>query len=701
VTAGLEPAELALIPLGDLKGVGPRVGERLGRLGLSTVQDLLLHLPLRYQDRTRVVPVAALRAGDEAAVEAEVLGSEVSGSRQRMLVGKVADGSGVLSVRFFNFNPGISSAFRKGRRLRLFGEVREGYAGLEMIHPEFQDAGKEGDPAANECLTPVYPSTEGLHQLTLRALTDQALARMEVVCERADFDLLPEPLRQRYGLPALAEALRVLHRPPAPMAPDRLLENTCPARRRLIFEELLAHNLSLRELRALVQQHPAHVLVAQRDLPGRFVSSLPFRLTSAQRRVIGEIASDLALDRPMMRLLQGDVGSGKTVVAAAAALQAVAAGFQVALMAPTELLVEQHYLNFSNWLKPLQVPVAWLAGGMKVRRRRQVLEQMANGEVAIALGTHALFQDDVEFRDLALVVIDEQHRFGVHQRYALREKGKHQGRLAHQLIMTATPIPRTLAMTAYADLDHSVLDELPPGRTPVTTVVLPDRRRREVVERVDRACRNERQAYWVCTLIEESEALQCQTAEATARDLTAALPELTVGLVHGRMSAADKETAMRAFKAGDTDLLVATTVVEVGMDVANASLMIIENAERLGLAQLHQLRGRVGRGRIGSYCVLMYKDPLTENARARLEVLREHTDGFEIARRDLEIRGPGEVLGTRQTGLLNLRVADLVRDRALLEDVHSAGTWLLSESPQRAATLAERWIGAQRGYGGV
>lgn len=697
----LPPVDFAALPVATLKGVGPKVSERLARLGLTTLLELLLHLPLRYQDRTRVVSTAELRHGQEAVVEAEVLGAETIGSRRRMLVVKVGDGGGQLTLKFFSLNPGLSAAMRKGRRLRLFGEVRDGYAGLEMIHPEFQDLADQGSLAAGTGLTPIYPVTEGLRQSTLRMLVDQALVRTHALASNAELDLLPSVLRQQQGFPELVDALELLHHPPADQAPDALLDRSHPARRRLIFEELLAHNLSLRELRTAIQRHPAYALPIESDLVGRFLAALPFVLTGAQERSIAEIAADLAVPRPMMRLLQGDVGSGKTVVAAAAALQAVAAGFQVALMAPTELLAEQHYRSFCEWLRPLQVPVAWLAGSQKSAERRQVLEQIACGDVAVVLGTHALFQSDVLFSNLALVVIDEQHRFGVHQRLALREKGRKQGRLAHQLIMTATPIPRTLAMTAYADLDHSLIDQLPPGRTPVSTVVLSDRRRDLVIERVREACRDRRQAYWVCTLIEESLTLQCQTAEDTARHLRATLPDLRVGLVHGRMPAADKDAVMQAFKDHEVDLLVATTVIEVGVDVTNASLMIVENAERLGLAQLHQLRGRVGRGDTSSFCVLMYKDPLSRNARARLDTLRKSNDGFEIARRDLEIRGPGEVLGTRQTGLLNLRVADLLRDRPLLQDVQSAACWLLREQPARATALVERWIGVGRAYGGV
>ena len=690
-----------LAALTILKGVGPRVQQRLAKLGLHSVHDLLVHLPLRYQDRGRLWRVADLRGGMEATIEATVLGSETVGGRRRMLLVRVADDSGALGLRFFNFNAGMTRTLRKDVRLRAFGELRAGYSGLEMMHPEFEILRGDAPAPIDSTLTPVYPTTEGLHQLTLRALTTQALACARQAADAGQLDLLPPALRRQHQLLDLATALRTLHRPPPEQRPEALFSAAHPARRRLIFEELLAHNLSLRNLRARVRHHAAHPLRGDGRLLEPMLRQLPFRLTAAQQRVIGELAEDLARDHPMMRLVQGDVGSGKTVVAAAAVLKAVEAGFQAAVMAPTELLAEQHYRSFSHWLKPLGISVVWLASSLKGRARREALESLADGSAALAVGTHALFQEQVKFHALALVVIDEQHRFGVHQRYALRQKGSQQEHLAHQLIMTATPIPRTLAMTAYADLDHSVIDELPPGRLPVTTVVTSERRRAEVVERVSNACRGGRQAYWVCTLIDESELLQCQAAGDTARVLAEELPDLRVGLVHGRLRAADKEAVMAAFACGEIDLLVATTVIEVGVDVTNASLMIIENAERLGLAQLHQLRGRVGRGATASFCVLMYKGPLSDNARARLEVVRETTDGFEIARRDLEIRGPGEVLGTRQTGMLNLRVADLLRDRELVPEVQRAAIELLAHDSELAAGLVERWIGKEREYGEV
>ncbi len=693
------------LPLAALKGVGPKLAERLHRLGLRSAEDVLLHLPLRYQDRTRVTPISQLRPGDEAQIEAEIHRAEVTMRGRRFLLCHLSDGTGVLTLRFFHFSPAQEQLFgQPGTRLRCFGEVRSGYTGgLEMIHPECRRIDPDSPSVAGgpvtDRLTPVYPTTAGLQQFTLRGLVEQALALLDA--EALLPELGPSAAWTRLGLMPIAEAVRWLHQPPADTALADLDSGRHPARRRLAFEELLAHQLSLRRLRARVRRQAAPPLKGEGGLSARFLERLPFVLTGAQRRVLAEIDADLAQPQPMLRLLQGDVGSGKTVVAAAAALRAVETGAQAALMAPTELLAEQHYRNFRDWLEPLGVEVAWLTGRLTGRARRTLLERLASGAIHVAVGTHALFQDAVVFAELALAIVDEQHRFGVHQRLALREKGQRVGRCPHQLIMTATPIPRTLAMSAYADLDTSIIDELPPGRQPVKTVVVPDSRRAEVSERIRQACRVGRQAYWVCPLIEESEALQCQAAVVTAEQLTALLPELRVGLVHGRLPAAAKEAVMAAFKAGDLDLLVATTVIEVGVDVPNASLMIIENAERLGLAQLHQLRGRIGRGAIESSCVLLYRPPLSQVAHARLAVLRQCHDGFEIARRDLELRGPGEVLGTRQTGEQTLRVADLLRDQDLLNAVRHTADELLRDHPETVEPLIRRWIGGGARYGEV
>ncbi len=692
-------------PLTALKGVGPKLAERLRRLGLRTAEDVLLHLPLRYQDRTRITLIGQLRPGEEAHIEARIIRAEVTTRGRRFLLCHLSDNTGILTLRFFHFSPAQEQLFgQPGVCLRCYGEVRSGYTGgLEMIHPECRridpDASSVDGGPVTDRLTPVYPTTAGLQQFTLRDLAEQALALLDAGTLLPE--LLPPESRARWRLMPIAEAVRWLHQPPADTASAELENGRHPARRRLAFEELLAHQISLRRLRARVRRQAAPPLAGKGGLSGRFLERLPFILTGAQRRVLAEIDADLAQPWPMLRLLQGDVGSGKTVVAAAAALRAVEIGAQAALMAPTELLAEQHYRNFRDWLEPLGVEVAWLTGRLTGRARRTLLERLASGAVHVAVGTHALFQDAVVFTELALAIVDEQHRFGVHQRLALREKGRQGGRCPHQLIMTATPIPRTLAMSAYADLDTSIIDELPPGRLPVKTVVVPDSRRDEVSERIRQACRAGRQAYWVCPLIEESEALQCQAAVVTAERLMMLLPELRIGLVHGRLPANTKEVMMAAFKAGDLDLLVATTVIEVGVDVPNASLMIIENAERLGLAQLHQLRGRVGRGATESSCVLLYRPPLSQVAHARLSVLRECHDGFEIARRDLELRGPGEVLGTRQTGEQTLRVADLLRDQDLLNAVRHTADELLRDHPEIVDPLIRRWIGGGARYGEV
>jgi len=685
------PPAAESVTLTALPRVGPRLAERLAKLGLETLQDLLFHLPLRYEDRTRIVPLGALQPGQAALVRGHVELAQVQFGRRRALLCRIADGTGTLTLRLFHFNRQQQQGLRRETPIACFGEVRSGPSGLEMVHPEYRTgAAAEAPPARH--LTAVYPVTEGIGQATLRRLVDVALEWLDEGRVTLT-EWLPESLRTSEKLPGLLAAVRRSHRPPSPAGdPDETL------RRRLAFEELLGHQLALRRLRELQRQHAAPSLSGPGRLRTALYDSLPFTLTAAQQRVIDEISTDLAGNRPMLRLLQGDVGSGKTVVAAAAVLQAVEAGWQAAVIAPTELLAEQHQRNFRHWLDPLDITTVWLAGRMPAAARREALAALADGTAQVAIGTHALFQDEPAFATLGLVVVDEQHRFGVHQRLAMRDKGAAGERRPHQLIMTATPIPRTLAMTAYADLDLSVIDALPPGRQPVTTVALPDRRRGEVVERVRRACAERRQVYWVCTLIDESELLEAEAAEATAADLTEALPELRVGLVHGRLKSADKEAVMAAFSGGKLDLLVATTVIEVGVDVPNATLMIIDNAERLGLAQLHQLRGRVGRGSEQSYCVLLYRSGLSRNARRRLEVLRETHDGFEIARRDLEIRGPGEVLGTRQTGDLQLRIADLLRDQALLPGVQRAAVLLLDSHPEAVEPLITRWIGHSARY---
>ena len=683
-------------PVTRLRGVGPQVAERLARLGIRTVEDLLFHLPLRYEDRTRITPIGALRPGWTATIEGVIELTEIAFRGRRMLLTRISDGTGALTLRFFHFNAQQQAMLARGARLRCYGEVRPGKTTLEMVHPEYRlltAADLQPQPPA---LTPIYPATEGVQQMKLRALTDQALSWL--AHGNALEELLPPELLGA-DMPPLAEALRYAHRPPPDAPLDQLMDGSHPTQQRLAFEELLAHHLSLRRLRLAEDQSRAAPLAGEGRLTTQFHAALPFKLTRAQERVAAEIAKDLARPHPMMRLVQGDVGSGKTVVAALAALSCIEAGHQAALMAPTELLAEQHFRNFSHWLMPLGIEPVWLSGRSKPAEREAAMARLVDGSARLAIGTHALFQEDVRFRDLALVIIDEQHRFGVHQRLALREKGAGEGVHPHQLIMTATPIPRTLAMTAYADLDVSAIDELPPSRKPVKTVALTEAKRAEVVMRVEQVCREGRQVYWVCPLIEESELLQAQAAEDTAEALTRALPSLKVALLHGRIKGKERDAIMSQFNAGKIQLLVATTVVEVGVDVPNASLMIIENAERLGLSQLHQLRGRVGRGAAESSCVLLYKPPLGSMARARLAAMRETNDGFEIARRDLELRGPGELLGTRQAGEINLRIADLLRDAPLIPKVQQAAVLLLERYPQRVNAIVRRWLGETERYG--
>ncbi len=685
---------LATMPITQLKGVGAKVAEKLAKINLITVQDVLFHLPARYEDRTRIYPIGDCPPFTHVSILGEVKSADIQYGKKRMLVVKLSDGTGTITLRFFHFGALQRNMMSPGNQIRAFGEVRTGKWGLEMMHPEFMLIEEDAAPM-EETLTPVYPTTEGVKQLTLRKLTDQAL---EILNKGGLTDLLPDGMYQQQV--SLKEALTLVHRPPPDVVLQELENGEHPAQMRLILEELLAQHLSVLKVRQQSDAQPGIAINVDQALVNKLLDALPFTPTGAQQRVTTDIQQDMARSRPMMRLVQGDVGSGKTLVAALAALSAIGGGYQVALMAPTELLAEQHANNFRDWLAPLGIEVGWLAGKLKGKQRTEVLERLASGEVQMLVGTHAIFQEQVTYDQLALVIVDEQHRFGVHQRLALREKGEQQGRFPHQLIMTATPIPRTLAMTAYADLDTSIIDELPPGRTPVKTVALPDSRRADVIERVSEACQQQgRQAYWVCTLIDESEVLQCQAAEDTAVILKTALPDLQIGLVHGRLKAAEKQQIMGAFKAGELDLLVATTVIEVGVDVPNASLMIIENPERLGLAQLHQLRGRVGRGAVESHCVLMYQSPLSKTATKRLAVLRESNDGFYIAQQDLEIRGPGELMGTRQTGIAELKIADIVRDAPLIPQVQEIANRLWADYPARAQAIINRWIGQKEHYG--
>jgi len=684
-------------PIEALEGVGPALAAKFKALGITDETGLLLHRPLRYEDRTRITPINRVRPSTTALIEGTVTHQEVRQGRRRSLLVLIEDAQGQLVLRFFNFYPSQRRQFTVGNRLRCFGEVRFGPEGFEMAHPQCSTVQMGTEPPLPAHLTPVYPTTAGLGQQRLSAMVLGAVRRAlngGMVLE----DVLASPLT----LPDLKSALATIHQPRPDTDLDALMEGDHPAVQRLAIEELAAHHLALARLnRARARQH-AEALEDRAGLTRRMLAEFQFQPTGAQHRVMAEISDDLGSTRPMRRLLQGDVGSGKTLVAAAAAAQAIGAGAQVAIVAPTEILAEQHLRNFTAWFQPLGITPVWLAGKVTGKKRREALERLAAG-APLAIGTHALFQEGVEFDRLRLVIVDEQHRFGVHQRLALAAKGSdnkgsdgndgesdNSQRIPHQLVMTATPIPRTLAMTAYAGLEVSVIDELPPGRKPVTTAVIAGERRPEVIERIRVALSEDRQAYWVCPLIEESDVLEAEAAETTATELERRLAEFRVGLVHGRMKPADKQAVMDAFKAGEIRLLVATTVIEVGVDVPDASLMIIENAERLGLSQLHQLRGRVGRGSDKSACLLMYKAPLGQLARERLKVMRETGDGFRIAERDLELRGPGEVLGTRQTGMLRFRIADLARDAELVEQVPDLVENL---THAQADVLIERWIG--------
>jgi len=685
--------------LTDLQGVGPKLADKMNALGICQVTDLLFHLPSRYEDRTRIHPIGSCRPGQRVLIEGRVEHSAIVRGRRPMLVVVVFDGTGRISLRFFHFRAYQKQQLGSGTHLRCFGEVRAGYQGLEMIHPSYNRLSGHGDEAIADRLTPVYPSTEGLGQKTWIRMTDQALALMrrgELELE----ELLPAALLDQLSLQPLPQALDYIHRPPPDADIAALVLRDHPAQKRLALEELLAHNLSMQKLHRIQRAFSAPTMPACTGAEAGFLRDLPFVLTGAQQRVTGEISADLESSKPMLRLVHGDVGSGKTVIAALAALRAADNGYQTAITAPTELLAEQHLRVFSEWLEPLGISPVWLSGKVTGRKRAEALQRISDG-AEVVIGTHALMQKGVQFSRLGLVIVDEQHRFGVDQRMALLEKGRTGRQQAHQLIMTATPIPRTLAMTAYAGMDISVIDELPPGRKPVKTVVMSNQRRGEIIQRVATACAHGQQAYWVCTLIEESDVIAAQAAEDVAGNLRNDLGELNIGLIHGRLKPVDKQQVMGEFKAGRIHLLVATTVIEVGVDVPNASLMIIENAERLGLAQLHQLRGRVGRGSSQSSCVLMYNPPLGDLAKQRMEIMRQTTDGFRIAEKDLELRGPGEVLGTRQTGMLLFRVADLARDAELLKMIPDAADTLLKEHPVQADKLIRRWIGDTSRFAGV
>lgn len=682
-----------------LKGVGPKVGEKLKKLGLETQRDMLFHLPLRYEDRTQVTPIGGLQPGRKQLIEAEVLQVAVNFRRQgpsrRVLVAKLEDHSGLLTIRLFFFSSGQQQQLQKGNRLRLFGEVRIAQGELEMVHPEFEVLDPQNPPPLEQNLTPVYPTTEGLHQLSITKIIRQVITQLN----QDDMpETLPEFWLTQNNFPDFKSAMLSLHRPQQQTDTQLIASRRHPAQYRFIIEELTAHRLALIERRMIVQKLSNPSIKTDGELHEKFIENLPFQLTMAQQRVVAEVMQDFSRSQPMMRLLQGDVGSGKTVVAALACLPVVESGYQAAMMVPTEILAEQHYQNLLTWLTPLGLNVVCLMGADKGKNRSKKLALIASREAHVVVGTHALFQESVVFNNLGFIVIDEQHRFGVDQRLALQKKTTDQ-QMPHQLIMTATPIPRTLAMSIYADLDYSQIDELPPGRKPVTTSIIPETKRDSLIQRVAASCQEGGQVYWVCTLIDESEIMQCEAAETTYQSLQAQLPELSVALVHGRMKAAEKEAIISAFKNGETKILVATTVIEVGVDVPNASIMIIENPERLGLSQIHQLRGRVGRGARQSFCILLVKQDLSAQVLNRLEIIRRYQDGFVIAEKDLELRGAGEVLGTRQTGEASFKIADLLQDQRWFDKVDELAQLMLTDKNSAAAKmLLENWVGAKQGY---
>lgn len=695
-------------PVSALNGVGPSLQDKLQKISIREIQDLLFHLPLRYIDRTRLSPIGTLRSGHNAYIQGEIELTQVRFGRRRSLLCRISDGTGAIVLRFFYFSKSQEKGLQRGLSVRCYGQVRFGQSSLEMVHPEYRVIKEQQDVDLDEQLTAVYPSTEGLQQTRLRKLTEQAIQVLNNNPEHL-VELLPDNILAKLNLPTLSNALSYVHRPPPEVDIQSLLEGKHPAQTRLAFEELLAHQLSLLQLRKEFRKEQSPALSSNNSLVSKFLKQLPFKLTNAQQQAFKVISADLKKSEAMLRLVQGDVGSGKTVVAAMAALQAIESGYQVAIMAPTELLSEQHYNNFVNWFASLNIgldidlniDVVFLTGKLKKSLRSEAEARLLENKPVVAIGTHALFQESVAFAKLGLIIIDEQHRFGVHQRLALLEKGQQHNKYPHQLIMTATPIPRTLTMTAYADLDHTVINELPPGRKAINTSIISNERRDDIINRIGALCAEGRQVYWVCTLIEESETLQCETAIETAETLKETLSNINVGLIHGRLKAVEKENIMQSFKEGKIDLLVATTVIEVGVDVPNASLMIIDNAERFGLSQLHQLRGRIGRGDIKSDCVLMYQAPIGDLAKQRLDIMRTSTDGFVIAEKDLELRGPGEVLGTRQAGIPNMRVADLMRDSRLLPEIQNTAKYLFDNDANKVESLIHRWLGKTVEYSNV
>ncbi len=687
-------------PVTSLSGIGNRAAANLEKLGIRTILDLIFHLPIRYEDRTRLYPIAKLAVGMTALICGKVEFMDVLPRGRKSLICRIGDGSGFIDLRFFHYNARQHNTLKQGTILSCFGEVRYGFTGLEMVHPEYRIISDMDKVTVEPHWTPVYPLTEGLSQHTVRKAIAQALAICQENPQTLN-DWIPNTVLENFQYPPIMSAIKTLHAPEATVTSAALQNSNTPSLKRLAFEELLAHHLSRKVAKRKAKAWQAPCFSTDGALAKAFIDNLPFQLTGAQLKVIGEVVTDCIQANPMLRLVQGDVGSGKTIVAAYAALLALGAGYQVAIMAPTELLAEQHYRNFNLWFNPFAIQIVLLTGQAKGNLRKGTLTALADGSASIVIGTHALFQEEVTFHKLGLIIIDEQHRFGVHQRLALRAKGQQGNTRPHQLVMTATPIPRTLAMLQYSDLDISIIDQLPPGRKPVTTSAIPSERRNEVIARINHWANNKKQAYWVCTLIEESEILQCEAAEKTAGYLAACLPDVRVALLHGRMKAVEKVAVMRAFKNRELDLLVATTVIEVGVDVPNASLMIIENPERLGLSQLHQLRGRVGRGDDESFCLLLYQSPLSDNARQRLGILRDSNDGFLIAEKDLQLRGPGEVMGIRQAGQVNFKIADLARDADLLDNIPAIADSLFAENPESITPLIERWLGRRPDYSEV
>ena len=683
----------------SLKGVGPALERKFNQLGIYNLQDLLFHLPFRYEDRTKLSPINSVKLGDRVQINGEIVSNKILFGQRRSLQCMFRDSTGFIYLRFFHFSSAQKNSLTPGKLLSCYGEVRRGRNGFEIYHPEYKEIHSYNTNSLENSLTPIYPTTDGIQQKRLRSFVKQGINFLNRNHKLVEY--LPSEILSEYKLCNLEDAIQNLHNPPNCLDLNMLNRGLSSFQQRLAFEELLAHRLCIKKIRKAPNRVLAPGVVFNKGLYDDFLDQLPFKLTNGQQSALKDILSDLTQTIPMRRLLQGDVGSGKTVVAAIASIQAIGNGYQVALMAPTEILAEQHFNNFKKWCTPLGIRVGWLSGKIKGAIRKKTLQDLEFGTCQILIGTHALFQKDVIYNKLGFIIIDEQHRFGVHQRLSLRNKASSSVFQPHQLVMTATPIPRTLAMSVYADLDSTVIKDLPPGRLPVNTAVISNQKRAEIVERIKDACINGRQVYWVCTLIEESEALECEAAEVTSLSLANLLPTTRIGLIHGRMRSDEKNSVMTDFKNGDIQLLVATTVIEVGVDVPNASLMIIENAERLGLAQLHQLRGRVGRGNIQSHCILLYQTPLSRDGKLRLEVMRDSCDGFYIAEKDLELRGPGQVLGTNQAGIMSFKIADMQRDALLLEDIKSVSESLMQNNKEIVDLLINRWLSDREEYAKV